>query len=1208
MKYAILTFFSIVLISAMNAQNPRIETQGNTETHSYAYTKGGDSIRFTIVGKTDTTLITELYRSGKIERLSWKEDSIYRFDELGHLSSKGFKLLNGGDRRDSTIEYFSNGQPAKIEVNKKDRHVTKFFSKNGKPSNTDYRIDTPTFYFLQYANEKGQITDSRKIQTVSENNQNVEYRYDTSFYAPGQAYKTSIERSYTDNKYNSSSLGINYYNIDGSLAQTIAPDRPELTVFKDNIDCLYGLKNKKGDTVVTPRFDYIDYKQKTFWVCSLGNSLTILDLNGVPIKPFATQLTDINGINSNQILTANEYFKQQTEGTLNNYQSKPHTLFFIFKDGDKYGVIDQDCKIIMTPQYFELEAWSYSFNGLFSSKYIKKDSAFVRGFLTEKGEILYNNRFNDVTYAGFEGYFSLGITPYNINDYLRHNYFDKYALINDSIYFDLTTKRVLGLGDAEGNVILEPKFVAIQPVSDAAFVIASLFKLNKPTNQAHCVEGIFNLRAKRWILDTSHFIILSESKRRNDFFIVKDILSNKMGLIDTAGRFILSVNYDSITLVDIKKSLFWVKKDKNYQILDIKQGKVHFHKAQYDFIDYTTLHVHTDNENKSPTYFIARCKNKWGLMDVEENIIKPFEYDYAAVSKSNYDRCLLVKNNQVASFSVSSLPNSEPIMPHQENQHGYEKKIGIYDCFDNSDYVFFADDTGKIVIPPQYKRASFPSNGDYEFIKDDKGHKKVVFMNSGKLIDFSYPYSIEQFATNRQVMFVKNKNETTYGVVSNKGKLLIPCENYGLAFADVNTSVFFVKKDKPILDTTNNYRHQTLNNDSLNIEDMNWLIYDKEGRLLDSTAFRFPIQFQKGVGIGMKNDAFNLYKTDGSILTLFSKNVIARNEATERSKSTVHLLQQSLQQGFKNIRRDENGQYYTLFYNQGLITNACVVKTDGEIIVENGRYDGISDFYGNYALVTAAEKVGLIDSLGKEIIAPQDLQIYQSQFVDSLMLFNKWIQKMDYYAEDIGGLKQVDLPFYFDDDEASKHPDSLSINAQEKAFLWNLLLDKLPTKGVYTINDVKIPRVEARVSDVFFSFQNYPKDYQNTPKRICVTARTIAFVMSSPSSYYQLNSSFYNFYRRNNRWEELKINDLLQIQGDKRWQINDLISQKVKALKDKEIDCSNTAAFITKVENRFMLTEKGIDFCFNSTDYNGGFVIVSFTWEELSPFLKLKIF
>jgi hypothetical protein len=122
-----------------------------------------------------------------------------------------------------------------------------------------------------------------------------------------------------------------------------------------------------------------------------------------------------------------------------------------------------------------------------------------------------------------------------------------------------------------------------------------------------------------------------------------------------------------------------------------------------------------------------------------------------------------------------------------------------------------------------------------------------------------------------------------------------------------------------------------------------------------------------------------------------------------------------------------------------------------------------------------------------------------------------------------------------------------------------------------------------------------------------VSNKTIAFSWRQTNDLNEYNPLFHNFYRKNNRWEDLNINDLLQIQGEKRWLINDLITRKVKALKDVEIDCSDAAAFITKAENQWMLTSEGVDFCFENQKDSRELVVVSLTWAELSPFLKMKL-
>jgi hypothetical protein len=157
---------------------------------------------------------------------------------------------------------------------------------------------------------------------------------------------------------------------------------------------------------------------------------------------------------------------------------------------------------------------------------------------------------------------------------------------------------------------------------------------------------------------------------------------------------------------------------------------------------------------------------------------------------------------------------------------------------------------------------------------------------------------------------------------------------------------------------------------------------------------------------------------------------------------------------------------------------------------------------------------------------------------------------------------------------------------------------------------VQIPRVEhlrsASNNSVFT--HEYLNRKEKTAHRIEIADSTMSFCLNDDTKTGKY-LEFYNFYRQNNRWEELKINDLLQIQGEKRWQMNDLITQKIKNLKDQQIDCSNAAAFISTAETRWLLTKDGIDFCFDSTvSSSGNFVIISFTWAELQPFLKMKIF
>ena len=458
-------------------------------------------------------------------------------------------------------------------------------------------------------------------------------------------------------------------------------------------------------------------------------------------------------------------------------------------------------------------------------------------------------------------------------------------------------------------------------------------------------------------------------------------------------------------------------------------------------------------------------------------------------------------------------------------------------------------------------------------------------------------------------MLVKDTAEIGYGVVSTDNKILIPCNNYGVAIGDIEAATFFVKRDTPLINRYDKEKTsfrdinlKEINLNELNEEDKDWLMYNNEGKLLDNTPFRCPTDFKKGVGIGVQGDYFNLYKTDGTILKPFKKDINI-NKSSENSKNTEGGIK-----GYKNIRRAPNLGFYTLFYRQGLTPMVVLTKDNGEILVENNRYDGISEFYGQYALVSDGKKIGLIDTLGREIIAPQDLRTYKGHFMDSLDLYNK-LKREEYFKRSKNTyLKEIKLPISIHKDNTTRyiHPDSLKITAFQRAALWNLMLEQWTS--IQTINDFMIPQVSHKANASFFygTHKNAKIDCK-IPKKISIGDSTLSFVLTQEPYILNLEKEFHNFYYKNNRWEALQINDLLHIQGENRWLLNDLMIKKIKALKDAQIDCSNTSAFVTTVENRFMLTTEGIDFCFNSTGSREEFVIISFTWGELKPFLKLKI-
>jgi hypothetical protein len=372
------------------------------------------------------------------------------------------------------------------------------------------------------------------------------------------------------------------------------------------------------------------------------------------------------------------------------------------------------------------------------------------------------------------------------------------------------------------------------------------------------------------------------------------------------------------------------------------------------------------------------------------------------------------------------------------------------------------------------------------------------------------------------------------------------------------------------------------------------LMYDGNGQLTNKTPFDFPIDFKDGVGIGRQGNLFNLYRNDGTILMPF-----ARKNAQNDAEKSVYT--EGPNDGFSNIRRDPQTGFYTLFRLQGMTPSVILTKPDGEIIVESGRYDGISAFFSRFALVSRQNRIGLIDSFGRGIIEPQDLCSAKIDFMDSLY---QLISRAD-------GAYQLDykskMPFTFRPDYRVVHAD-LELYPTQRAALFNLMLQENVPLVVFTATDFKIPRVESKINNYLFQNTHSRAQESLVPSISHVSEKTVAIIWEMDWVATQHKPRFSNFHNRNGHWEALKLTDLLDIQGEKRWAMNDLIREKIKALTQGEIDCSNPSSFIQTVENQWQLTKTGVNFYFEESHNKEALVKISFTWAEVSAFLKFRIY
>jgi hypothetical protein len=1205
MKSPILILCFIAFYTSLFAQNPRIETFGDRRIEAYWYAKGFDSVRYTVRGKNDTFKIEKLHRSGKTDKITWQKDSMYEYDVLGRLESKQFGIYKRNDvPNDSSVYFYENGQIQRIKKYSNNTLIEKYFNKEGKTLKTRHTFHTPSVYYMVDRDRNGVLMLTERIDTLIGGDEPKFAKYDTLYYDNEHIYKTSAS-------IGDESLGSQQYNMDGSVRETILPDSLKLIEFKDNVDCYYGLKNKRGDTIIKARFDRFETFYPNTWGGYVGDQLFLFDNKGAPMSIFPPNLTSLTGIyrsRESMERMSDDIDISQRYGMIDTV-----TSLYTFSQGKKHGVVSETGAVILPPQNFNI-ARLFVNNAFFHFEDWNGFRLKKSGYINLEGKpIFYSDEFTTVMYANYKDYFFLSQQPYQVP--IGCTSMTSSNSDQASTNFNGEILNTFGLGKSDCTLLLERKFHDITHVGNSPLFMTTLLKRADELDDFTQHNGVFNTQTRRWLLDSIGFSLDNSSRRQSNFFVIQQLSNKKYGIMDTVGRYLLPLSYDSIGVAD--NGLYWVKKGRKYQLFEIKNGKPYLHKTQYDYLEATKFEFHSDRTTDYIIYFFAQRGGKWGLIDVSENTIKPFEFDYIAI-KSDYDkRFIMVKDNQAAHFTLSSLPNPMPNFPHTEDKYASTNSTDRYTLVNNANRFCIINETGKVLVPPQYKMVSNDNNGVFILIEDDKKQKKLVFLRDGKQVDYPFDYDVAWASALSNLIIVRDKDEVSYGVVTTEGKQVMPCKNYGIAISDCDSSIFFVKQDTPLI------KRQIINGkfdktssiavDSLNSEDQNWLMYNAKGALLSDTPFRFPFDFHQNIAIGMKENAFNLYKYDGSIQTPFFKTKSQMGGNTEGGQN-ASLNSSFIPKGFNNIRREEATQFYILFYNQGLTPTLMLTKKTGEIVLNGGKYDGISKFYGKYALVSAVGKIGLIDTLGEEIIAPQDIRTYTGNLMDSLNIVNK-----EWYNEWVangkkGWCQNLVLPIKSANYYEAYHPDSLNLSATQKSTLWNLLLDKIRVKTINTASDLFIERVESRASAPFLSFDaHYNDNIKYRHGKIIVEDNTVCYILEDEESRKNDDYIFHNYYRRNNRWEYLPINDLLQIQGEKRWQMNDLITKKVKALKDEQINCSNASAFITTVENRWMLTKTGIDFCFESTNKGfvftkGDYVSVSFTWAELAPFLKMKIF
>jgi hypothetical protein len=784
-----LLVFFLLIFNELNAQNitPTIPLNRKKGDHIYTLRaeNGKDSIRFGVSGKGDTFVVQYINKFEQIIAQNWGFDSLYRYDLRGIVRDKFYRIdsnnIEGGHlvnaqynvnfSSDSTVKLHSNGQLKRQSVahSNRPKHPICYENVFDDKGKLMYSIDYqgyPTIKTLNVKRDsKGEIWH---ILRNTPDNYDREYvpnkLVDTFFYPNGQA---QIINSYKNGFFSDYSRQ-EFYTEKGVLIDVLTSDSSSVFPFKDSITQLSGLKNRKNDIIVRPKYNRMENFSINRFVGYKGDTCVLFRGDGSEIAtPFMSKI----GYIDEDIVPQMEKTVSHSpifEETLLRYSIRPTCAlnpYFYYQIDNKTGIIDRNGEEIFPPQEWgQLSLVSNNFAGfnyqtndkyehlIGALKYIGFSNqghhgATKKGYMNLKGESIFNSPLNYVNYSGYKDYFIVK----NIEQGL---FTEQNKQVLPCIFSQILP------------VLFTPLFiVSKQPFtvkSDNIPIILNFDFFNDSINQERrnvVKEGIFNAATNQWILDTIYTEIKAinvspEAKQLTgwglvdvktaQFFSYFDNKTKKKGLIDNKGAIVLSPDKDELFVTkNEKNNLFWYKKNGKYSILNTEKLE-HKYADNYTFLSPFNMFNKYDNVEKEIYFVACNHKGKWGVVrGSDERIIVPFEYEIAGFGDYNaysmYEeeggedgKCVaLIKNGQTIILHDNYVLNSMKV--DNSGAISNPQSVDYYRLINNDKKIFLLSANGKILGTPQYKYLF--EEGKYILVEDENGKKLMVLRDNGQMID-----------------------------------------------------------------------------------------------------------------------------------------------------------------------------------------------------------------------------------------------------------------------------------------------------------------------------------------------------------------------------------------------------------------------------------------------------------------------------------------
>ena len=1157
MKKSLLFLLFLAFSTVMVAQQtPRIEQLGNQKRReTYTNRFGYDSVRFTILGQNDTFLAETLRENGRISQQDWRKDSAHRYDVFGRLRDVFYlhdPIPKGSPFKGPNIHYHFNGALSKRRYKTPTgATVLDYFDRKGDFIHREmWQELTPSVNYMVKTDNQYRIISAIKNDSGNFKRDSIVMVYDTTFYDNGRILSLAQYKKKEGSKDKTTHYTAKQYLSDGTLFIDALPDSLMLTPFKDNVDCYYGLKNKRGDTIYPPRFDQLELLdfEGELWKAKEGTKVVLIRKDGKIIAPSLDDVTSIELSRDGGI----GYFYPNGESNSIYYSSviESYNLYLNIKVGDKFGLIDRQGVLVLPPQYppFILHDSAYNFFEVrVPDKNIDSDADKIHRIVDRQGKYLFENRYPNLELTGLAGFFVF--SPVAKSD---TNHWEYIGLVNES-----------------GETLLDASYYRIEANRENnLFLVAkgteSYDNWGKKTFE-NLVYGLFDPIQRRWVLPCVYQMHSADSYG----IVLTNTKTHKMGITSRSGQVILPFVYDTIiSFEEHYYNIYVVVKNGRYQIYDLVKQKLG--KEVYQCLHPVTIWY------EDGSFFIAQKKDKWGLLDPMGDVFVPFDYDYAGYAT---ELVAMVKGNRADIMSNTLFPLPEP---EEMDKIAYFSSRTNLQSFtlagDEAKKVFIVNLKNRVLFPPKYH--VLRERYDWYLLEDASQKRVLLFTETETSLPFPFKEKLIWASQYSPLGILSDDLEKHFEVVNLRTFQKYQSINAGGVGADFKTGTHFVKIDAPVVEPVLDMLDMpTACQDTFLIDDTHWKMYDSLGKPLTDKEFRYPIDFSEGIGIGAVGDKFGIWRTDGS-------------EIVPPQYENAHFV--------------ANNKFVVLYQNMGLKNWLLLVEsTTGKSRIGTGRYDGISDFYGKYALVSLGDKIGLVDTVGREIITPTLLENDAINLMDSLNRASiEYMNDSTYYM-----VRTQDLPIELSVIHGFVvSPNKLNLSNALRNRVWHYLLQ---TQVGTCINRADFRDIR-REKSVFKTYTVYLEQCNrlreiNILRYLFVDSLHISFALLSDSA---AKSNFKNYWYTKSGWQTQQLSDILSLSRDNTIKINNLMRQKLRALNDKNIDCGESSSFVERTQNTFLTTPEGLSFYFTSEGFEEGatgsfhYVPIHLTWAELKAFRR----